>query len=125
MSLPQPNDPEIQKRVEAAAALADLSVEKILITNRNSHPYLSGRRFVQVFSSEKKIIYQGEIYNNLYSGKGKLFYPNGQLKYEGEFVRGLPHGVGKGFDSSGNPYQTETFYSGQPFLPMASFDSYF
>ena len=42
---------------------------------------------------DNTLIYEGEYKNDLYDGKGKLFYENGKY-YEGEFVEGLKHGKG-------------------------------
>ena len=38
------------------------------------------------------ILYEGEILNKMFDGKGKVWHRNGTLKYEGEFRRGGPHG---------------------------------
>ncbi len=47
-----------------------------------------------------KMEFIGEFKNNERNGKGKEFYPNGNLLYEGNFVNGKYDGKGKYIDKN-------------------------
>lgn len=42
----------------------------------------------------KGLVYEGEFFNNLFNGEGKLTYENGDV-FEGQWVNGLKHGYGE------------------------------
>ncbi|HIW32422.1 MAG TPA: hypothetical protein IAA29_06525, partial [Candidatus Paenibacillus intestinavium] len=42
----------------------------------------------KLLTSDKALIYEGELANGIYEGKGKLYYLNKELHYEGQFSRG-------------------------------------
>ncbi len=55
------------------------------------------------------IYYEGELYNGLMNGQGKLYYFNSdKLEYEGEFHLDKRHGYGKSYSKSG-----ELIYEGE------------
>ncbi len=58
--------------------------------------------------SGKYLFYDGEEKDNLYDGKGTLYFENGQIKYKGEFKNGEYHGSGTEYDIDGN-----VIYSGK------------
>ena len=39
--------------------------------------------------------FKGTLKNDVPSGKGILYYKNGDIKYDGEFVKGKKQGLGK------------------------------
>ena len=47
------------------------------------------------------LLYEGEYLNELKNGKGKEYYPNGQLKFEGEYLKGKRYGEGREYDYGG------------------------
>ena len=47
------------------------------------------------------LIYEGEYLNEIKNGKGKEYYPNGQLKFEGEYLNGKRNGEGREYDYGG------------------------
>lgn len=54
------------------------------------------------------LLYEGEFYYNHWRGKGKEYYPNGQIRYEGEFLDSFWHGRGQYYKQNG-----ELVYSGE------------
>ena len=59
----------------------------------------SGKRF----AGDGRLIYDGEFFNDLYHGKGKLFGENGSY-YDGEWKNGLKHGYGVHVKQNGEKY---------------------
>ena len=46
-----------------------------------------GKGLIKEYYDENEIIlYEGEYLNGKRNGKGKQYYPNGNLKFEGEFL---------------------------------------
>ncbi len=48
-------------------------------------------------------VFQGETYNKLPHGKGRIWHKNRFLWYEGEFLFGKRHGQGKSYYNNGSP----------------------
>ena len=57
------------------------------------------------FSNTEIMIYKGEVKKgtNIKNGRGKEFYPNGELKYEGEYKNDKREGLGTEFTEEGEP----------------------
>ena len=51
---------------------------------------------------DNRLLYEGDVFNKKYHGKGKLYFPNGNLEYEGEFINNKFHGNGKLYYFDGN-----------------------
>jgi hypothetical protein len=52
----------------------------------------------------KGSLYEGEFFNGLFNGKGKITYPNGDV-FEGMWVDGLKHGCGEFRSKNGKIYK--------------------
>ncbi|WP_168120973.1 hypothetical protein [Paenibacillus sp. HB172176] len=57
--------------------------------------------FAQVKNADGGLLYEGDLADGLYTGTGKLFYPNGQLRYRGDFDKGFMAGTGEYYDEEG------------------------
>lgn len=67
----------------------------------------------KLFTSDKALIYEGELANGVYEGKGKLYYLNKELHYDGQFSRGQFHGIGKLYTDNGLLVYDGSFSNGQ------------
>lgn len=62
---------------------------------------------------DSRVVYTGKWANGQYSGKGKLYYDNGQVAYDGEFKRGYYDGKGTLYDQNGNVEYKGKFKDGE------------
>lgn len=53
--------------------------------------------------------YEGYFKNNMFHGKGQLYFPLGQIKYNGEFQNNMFHGEGILYNNNGNIIYNGTF----------------
>ena len=60
------------------------------------------------YSEQGVLLYEGNVKNGIYDGKGKLYHDNGKLKYEGGFSNGVYDGKGSLYDIEGT-----VIYSGK------------
>ena len=51
---------------------------------------------------ENGLLYDGEMENSKYQGKGTSYYPNGQIQYTGEWKNDCRHGEGTQYNMDGS-----------------------
>ena len=73
-------------------------------------------RTTKLYFEDGSIKYEGQILNNLYEGKGKLYFKNtnGILKYEGDFKEGKFNGFGKIYEKDGRLISEGNFINDLP-----------
>ena len=73
-------------------------------------------RTTKLYFEDGSIKYEGQILNNLYEGKGKLYFKNtnGILKYEGDFKQGKFNGFGKIYEKDGRLISEGNFINDLP-----------
>jgi antitoxin component YwqK of YwqJK toxin-antitoxin module len=64
--------------------------------------------FLREYSEKGVLLYEGNVKNGIYDGKGKLYHDNEKLKYEGGFSNGVYDGKGSLYDIEGT-----VIYSGK------------
>ena len=47
------------------------------------------------YEFKSKLVFEGEYFEGVKRGKGKLYNADGTVAYEGSFDKGLPHGPGE------------------------------
>ena len=69
---------------------------KVMIFLAILYELKDGKGLIKEYYDENEIIlYEGEYLNGKRNGKGKEYYPNGNLKFEGKFLNYNWNGKGK------------------------------
>ncbi|CAD8175258.1 unnamed protein product [Paramecium octaurelia] len=85
--LNQNEEQTISKAIEEAQNYISNSIQKM----KSELQSIQNRQIIEEQNGQK---YEGQLVNNLYEGKGRLYSKRGDLIYEGEFVQGYFHNLG-------------------------------